>query len=130
VEGDSMLPTFESGDVLLTWPILGSIKQGQMVVFVDPSLGDRAIKRVAGLPGQTPSNRHQGNSTELKTHTVEWGYTDSDRQGLAPRHYFLIGDNPSVSIDSRQFGAISRDHIDRRVLGRIWPFRRHGAGRG
>jgi nickel-type superoxide dismutase maturation protease len=34
---------------------------------------------------------------------------------------FLIGDNPSSSTDSRQFGAVAREHIVARVRWRYWP---------
>jgi nickel-type superoxide dismutase maturation protease len=34
---------------------------------------------------------------------------------------FLVGDNPSSSTDSRQFGAVARDHIIARVRWRYWP---------
>jgi nickel-type superoxide dismutase maturation protease len=34
---------------------------------------------------------------------------------------FLVGDNPSASTDSRQFGAVSREHIVARVRWRYWP---------
>ena len=34
---------------------------------------------------------------------------------------FLVGDNPSSSTDSRQFGAVSREQIVARVRWRYWP---------
>jgi nickel-type superoxide dismutase maturation protease len=34
---------------------------------------------------------------------------------------FLIGDNPTSSTDSRQFGAVPREHIVARVRWRYWP---------
>jgi len=34
---------------------------------------------------------------------------------------FLVGDNPSSSTDSRQFGAVMRHHILARVGWRYWP---------
>jgi nickel-type superoxide dismutase maturation protease len=34
---------------------------------------------------------------------------------------FLIGDNPGASTDSREFGAVTRDHILARVRWRYWP---------
>jgi signal peptidase I len=129
VKGDSMAPTFLAGDVLLTWPLFSRLKQGQCVVFRDPIDQQLVIKRVAGLPGQVAKNRFQGNPAEVETHTVEWGYSETGGQELPSDHYFLLGDNSSVSIDSRQFGTVSRDRIDRRVLGRVWPlFRQEGQG--
>jgi len=34
---------------------------------------------------------------------------------------FLVGDNPAASTDSRQFGAVTREHIVARVRWRYWP---------
>ena len=34
---------------------------------------------------------------------------------------FLVGDNPSSSTDSRQFGAVPREQIVARVHWRYWP---------
>jgi len=34
---------------------------------------------------------------------------------------FLVGDNPSSSTDSRQFGAVTREQIVARVRWRYWP---------
>ena len=34
---------------------------------------------------------------------------------------FLVGDNPSSSTDSREFGPVSREQIVARVLWRYWP---------
>ena len=34
---------------------------------------------------------------------------------------FLVGDNPSSSTDSRQFGAVPRGQIVARVRWRYWP---------
>jgi nickel-type superoxide dismutase maturation protease len=34
---------------------------------------------------------------------------------------FLAGDNPTSSTDSRQFGAVTRQHILARVRWRYWP---------
>ncbi len=35
--------------------------------------------------------------------------------------YFLVGDNPSESTDSRHFGVVSRQHITARLRWRYWP---------
>ena len=34
-------------------------------------------------------------------------------------HYFLIGDNPDDSIDSRDFGAVTREYIKGKVVARL-----------
>ncbi len=34
-------------------------------------------------------------------------------------HYFLVGDNPEDSTDSRTFGAVSREYIKGKVVSRL-----------
>ena len=34
-------------------------------------------------------------------------------------HYFLIGDNPDDSTDSRHYGAVTREYIKGKVVGRM-----------
>ena len=144
IEGDSMLPTYHNGDIVLTLPFGGLPKQGDVVVFRPPVTEPAAesnlpldpnrvlIKRVVGLPGQAPTTSHTAESAlpgtgtagspavSPATHVQNWGLATEPNTGLGPDQYFLIGDNPTSSIDSRQFGSVPRSHIERRVLIRIW----------
>ena len=38
-----------------------------------------------------------------------------------PRSYFLVGDNPSESTDSRHFGVVTHQQVTARVRWRYWP---------
>lgn len=40
---------------------------------------------------------------------------------IAGDAYFLVGDNPAESTDSRDFGAVTRRHITALVRWRYWP---------
>jgi signal peptidase I len=152
IEGDSMLPTYRPGDLVLTLPAWGKPKQGDIVVFLPPLAIESAtnaldptstngqldpdqplIKRIAGTPGQSSNTAHNaeskltgdgtaagGPAVSPATHRVTWGLAGHPAVGLPDDHYFLIGDNPSSSVDSRQFGSVPRDRIQRRVVGRIW----------
>jgi nickel-type superoxide dismutase maturation protease len=36
-------------------------------------------------------------------------------------HFYLLGDNPNASTDSRTFGAVDRSQLIARVTWRYWP---------
>lgn len=48
-------------------------------------------------------------------------YGVSDELQLADNQYFLLGDNPGQSRDSRHYGAVARDRILGVVSWRAWP---------
>src|SRR5678816_182213 len=52
IEGDSMYPTFSPNDVVLAKNFHGESKRGDVLIITD-SRGERVIKRIIGLPGET-----------------------------------------------------------------------------
>ena len=48
---------------------------------------------------------------------------------LGSKEYFVMGDNRSVSYDSRGFGPVPRGAIYARVVLIVWPFGRVGVPR-
>lgn len=82
VSGDSMLPAFKSGDLLVGWCWF-SPKLGQVVVVnSDKILIKRLTKVVDGK-------------------------------------YFVTGDNPAKSTDSRDFGPVSREQLMAKIVCRV-----------
>lgn len=132
VEGDSMAPTYLAGDILLTLPLWGGVEQGECLVFREPESGSRVIKRVVGLPGQTPSTVHgtirPGDGRKaLATSTQVWGSIGDQSHRLLENQYFLLGDHSAESHDSRAYGPVDADALERRVVARIWPWHRSSA---
>lgn len=97
-----------------------------VVQFYDSRNGDSAIKRVIGLPGEsvtirnnqvvitdTEGNFFMLNEPYLDTNTVTNGYPDKwkEYEVIPENHYFLMGDNREMSIDSRHFGPVPREEI-------------------
>lgn len=104
VVGESMAPTYRSSDLLLTRPVGPSglrARRGDVVVFRHGEL--RMIKRVVGQAGdlvELEAGRLfvNGNPVDGRPR-VPGAYAQT---WLVPRaSYFMAGDNPVVSDDSR-----------------------------
>ncbi len=103
VEGKSMLPRYKGGEVILIFKAAYGVRltgrylvhwadplQGDVVAAVRPDRKEIVIKRIGEI-------RREGETVR----------------------FFLIGDNAIESIDSRDFGPVSFDHI----IGRVAPQR-------
>jgi signal peptidase I len=107
-----------------------ALKRGQVVVFYRaPARQDDAlIKRVIGLPGETiavadgqvlingaPLDEPYIHGISTSCGAVCEPYT------LADDEYFVMGDNRTNSLDSRNFGPVHASEIVGRVMLRYWP---------
>ncbi len=133
VSGASMHPTFESGEYLIVDQLSYRFKEparGEVVIFrfpVDPS--KYFIKRVIGLPGETVVSDGvtlSALSIDGKTIALEEPYIADKMSGafekkLGENEYFVMGDNRGASLDSRFFGAVSRNYFIGRALVRLLP---------
>jgi signal peptidase I len=113
VSGNSMEPTFMNKDKLLTsrayW-LIGGIKDGDVVVVKSPDPDDPKgylIKRVHRMGGE-----------KVDFLNVPENHRLSDGDYRVPEDsIFVIGDNRSVSEDSRKFGPIKvKDVLGKFVL--------------
>ena len=106
VGGASMEPTLRPGDFLVAVRS-GLIKRGALVVVEHPERpGFEMVKRVEGLPGEQVGDRI-----------------------LEPDDYWVVGDRPDSSTDSRTFGPVGRPAIRGLVRLRYWPLSRLAAFR-
>lgn len=117
VVGESMTPTYRSGEVTVTVPTGGKVQRGDVVVVDRPE--GPIIKRVVMIPGDPM----------LQVRTVFGGWKDAF--GMA--HFgpqkkdrvryvkvpegtvYVLGDNLAGSTDSRYFGPISLSQVTRKV---------------
>ena len=104
VAGESMDPTFRSSDLLLTRPVGRAgvrARRGDVVVFRHGGLP--MIKRVVGLPGdlvELEAGRLFVNGDPVDGRPrMPGAYTQTWR--VPGARYFMAGDNPAVSDDSR-----------------------------
>ncbi|MBA7596484.1 Signal peptidase IB [subsurface metagenome] len=134
VRGQSMEPNFRNGDYLIIDELTYQFRaprRGEVVVFKypqDPS--QRYIKRIIGLPGETIKIQEGKvfiyQDEEIQALEEEYLSQLTQTPGslqitLDRNEYFVLGDNRSVSADSRRWGALPEESIVGRVFLRAWP---------
>ena len=139
VNGASMEPSFYNHEYLIVDEIsyrFSSPQRGDVVVFKYPrDLSQFFIKRIIGLPGErvVVSNGevyiYNSKNTEgvaldekyIPAYIKTFGDIDLV---LKKQEYFVLGDNRTASLDSRRFGALSKDFIIGKAWIRGWPLDR------
>lgn len=129
VEGQSMEPNLESGQRLLVNKLayrFDGPARGDIVVINSPrGTGEKLIKRIVGLPGETIELR--GGRVYINGRLInEYYHPNLGMHSypptlISPGHYFLLGDNRDHSGDSRVWGTVSGDLIVGRVWISLWP---------
>ena len=129
VSETSMNPTLAHGDVLLVRHLQKPLARGNLVIADIPLQNPNIqVKRVVGLPRDRvvfedsslfindefyPENYLGGLPQTVGLSRAEW------RLGL--NEYFLLGDNRSRSVDSREYGPVPAESILAQALLRVWP---------
>jgi signal peptidase I len=150
VNGSSMRPTLRAGDRVLV-DTSAYHKKGpsrlDVVALHAPRIKGLSVRRVIGVPGDRvqlravdgqpqvlvqPAGRGEWFIADPHRH-VDWGdgpavccaadgTADGGGQVTVPAgKYFVLGDNPAASADSRTFGFVDRSAIVGRVSFRVWP---------
>ncbi len=108
-----------------------------LFVFIPPSYGEviafnypldpsrEFMKRVIGLPGDT-IEIDKGWVIRNGKQLVEPYVRESDKRSIKPvkvpeNSYYVLGDNRSVSNDSRNWGAVQKEFIIGRAWFSYWP---------
>uniref|UniRef100_A0AC34RSB8 Mitochondrial inner membrane protease subunit n=1 Tax=Panagrolaimus sp. JU765 TaxID=591449 RepID=A0AC34RSB8_9BILA len=114
LSGDSMLPTIEDGDVVITKtfrPRKHGLNKGEIYCVKSPvDSGVLLCKRVALLEHEK----------------VELPLNMFPSARVSSGHCFLLGDNSEASTDSRHFGPVPVGLVHSKVLLRVWPPNRFG----
>ena len=130
VASASMQPTLCQGDVVLVdrRPVgPEDLSRGDLVTFTSPQDGERALKRVVGLPGDRVVIKDavlHVNEVPVDEPWVDHERIDAyySRTFVVPEHsVFVLGDNRGNSTDSRDYGPVDADQLTGRVLVRLWP---------
>jgi signal peptidase I len=108
VHGHSMWPTLRAGELVFTRPVLHGrgIRHGDIAVVQSAELGQRAVKRVLGLPGDRlvfgTSGLVRNGERLTEPYVIQAGGT-SGSWVVPEGHCFLLGDNRTASSDSRSW---------------------------
>jgi len=134
IDGNSMMPTFENGEVLLTYKLgykLGSPKQGDIAVFHAPAdahcPSDEKcdfVKRVIGLPGDSVmirSGKVYVNGLLLEEEYIVGGLNSAKEITIPSGQYYVLGDNRPGSVDSRKYGFVDGQDFIGKAIFVIWP---------
>jgi len=134
VKGESMIPTFHSGDYLIVDEIsyrLGNPVRGDVIVFKYPKdTSQKFIKRIIGLPGETVEvgdgkvsiyKDNEGQILDEKYLPNQSGTIGTLKFTLGTDEYFVMGDNREFSYDSRAWGSVPAKNIIGKVFLRILP---------
>lgn len=130
IQQHSMEPTLYENDRVLINRVVywySTPRRGDIIILLDPmGSDDDFVKRVIGEPGDTIAIK-QG-EVFVNGEKVEEPYLSQDRspETLGPlripkESYFVMGDNRSVSSDSRRFGPVKRENILGKVVVVWWP---------
>jgi len=141
VSGSSMVPTFQSGDYILTDKVTYRfVKPGRGDIIVLKNPRDETqdfIKRIIALPGDTV--RVEDEEVYINDLLIQELYLPSETQTrsgsflhdgesvkVGQNQYFVFGDNRGASSDSREWGPITKDEIIGRVVFRYFPVNSFG----
>lgn len=134
VSGDSMDPTLKSGQLLLLNKInyrLNDIKRFDIVVVKietkDKKVKEKEIvKRVIGLPGETVE--YHSNVLYIDGHETKDKYNSETEdfvfEKIPQGKYLVLGDNRTISADSRVLGLIDEKDILGNVRISLWPIKK------
>ena len=131
VNGSSMYNPLPDGDIMILNEFLYRFKEiARFDIVVVEEEGELLIKRVIGMPGEViecKNNIIYINEKRLKDKYAYSETSDFSKIELGNDEYFVLGDNRSVSIDSRKYGAYKSKNIKGKANFIIYPFSRFGS---
>ena len=139
VDGSSMSPTLEDGDVLIVDKLSYRLREPErfdVVVFQYLYKEDSYyIKRIIGLPGETVQIIDGEIYIDGALLEEDFGNASMTNPGranqpitLGPDEYFVLGDNRNISSDSRDpsVANVAREQIVGRAFVCVYPWSRMG----
>lgn len=135
VNGSSMFPTFENGQMVLIKPKEKDIRYGDIVVFDAKNIPDARgfwIKRVIGIGGDVVVINYEDNTVAVNGELLSEPYInqkdddpmqkitdiESETYVVPDDSFFVMGDNRNHSTDSRcqEVGSVPKEWIIGKVI--------------
>jgi signal peptidase I len=133
VQRSTMAPAYRDGDVVV-FITTGKVQTGDVVAFYHGK--QVLVKRVIGVAGDWVDIGEDGavllNGEPLsEPYIIDRGLGDVTVEfplQVTERHYFVLGDQRSLTLDSRNadIGLVHRDALIGQALFRVWPYERIG----
>lgn len=123
VQGDGMEPASGDGDVALMCRLHGQLAVDDLVVYRGRS-GEELVGRVVALPGDTVQVTDDGtvmlNGADQPDMNGQKALPSESGPAyplvLGEGEYFVLGDNRSSAVDSREMGAIGINEVEGKVI--------------
>lgn len=128
VSGKSMFPNLSGGELMILNKLSKKIERYDIVV-VSSQEEDHIIKRVYGLPGDRILCKDNTIYINNKKIEDKYGYgitEDFELIKLDKDEYFVLGDNRTISKDSRMIGPVKKENIQGTTSLVIYPFNKIG----
>ena len=142
---------YHRGDILVFYPPMTELKNDPGSLFMrltgfsglmykkDDNIDVAYIKRLIGLPGDIV-NVKPGAGVFVNGKKLDEPYVNEIAETctlmrpepycgsvkVPPHHYYMMGDNRNLSLDSRYWGFADEDRVIGRAVFRIWPPNRIG----
>lgn len=129
VNGTSMVPTLKEGNILVLNKLDKSFSREDIVVINKKVEGSTIIKRVIGLPNEKIKCINGTIFINDKKYDDKYGSgqtSDFEEITLKSDEYFVLGDNRTISKDSRSLGPIKEKYIEGTTKIILYPFNKIG----
>lgn len=128
VSGHSMDRTLKNGEIMLLNKTASYTRKSIVVVSKEVE-GNTIIKRIIALPGERIKCEDGViyiNNKKYEEKYVFGNNTDFEEITLKKDEYFVMGDNRTVSLDSRFFGPVKAKYIEGVSDIVLFPFNKVG----
>ncbi|SEU04162.1 signal peptidase I [Lacrimispora sphenoides] len=124
VSGTSMEPTLYDGDIIIFWKQSSSYERGD-IIFIKANGREDYVKRICGISGDVLGFDDDNGLFLLNGEVQKEQYIYERTYGkpkigyplkVSEDQFFVMGDHRSDSLDSRNYGTVSKKQINGKAL--------------